>query len=98
LKSVYLDTIEIKQVPIENFQNNFDIYIYTPVIKEWDCSSRLIVECKFFGKEIKYYDINYCDKALKYRKIDLNNLNNLDLEKDDTIVQIIDNIINKKGK
>ena len=39
-------------LPIDNIFNEFDIYIYTPTERNWDCSSRLIPECKFFGKEV----------------------------------------------
>lgn len=39
-------------LPLDNIFNEFDTYIYTPTSKNWDCSSRLIPECKFFNKEV----------------------------------------------
>ena len=39
-------------LPIQNILNQFDVYIYTPTEKNWDCSSRLIPECKHFDKEL----------------------------------------------
>lgn len=39
-------------LPLTNLFNEFDTYIYTPTEKNWDCSSRLIPECKYFGKEL----------------------------------------------
>lgn len=61
-------------LPIDNIINEFDIYIYTPTERNWDCSSRLIPECKFFGKELiltpttkRLLDENL---GLKYRIID----------------------------
>lgn len=39
-------------LPLDNIMEEFDTYIYTPTSKNWDCSSRLIPECKYFGKEV----------------------------------------------
>lgn len=39
-------------LPINNVLNEFDTYIYTPTEKNWDCSSRLILECQYFKKEV----------------------------------------------
>ena len=39
-------------LPLDNIMEEFDTYIYTPTSKNWDCSSRLIPECKYFKKEV----------------------------------------------
>ena len=39
-------------LPLDNLMMEFDTYIYTPTTKNWDCSSRLIPECRFFGKDL----------------------------------------------
>ena len=39
-------------LPINNILSEFNTYIYTPTEKNWDCSSRLILECQHFRKEV----------------------------------------------
>lgn len=39
-------------LPIYNILQIFDTYIYTPTEKNWDCSSRFILECRKFHKEV----------------------------------------------
>ena len=39
-------------LPIDNLFELFDTYIYTPTAKNWDCSSRLIPECRKFNKDL----------------------------------------------
>jgi len=73
-------------MPVDNIFEHFDKYIYTPVKQKFDCSSRFIVECKYFNKEV-IYDIDYIDIGLEVRKKDLNNLDNLKLTENDYIVE-----------
>ena len=49
-------------LPIENFHEKFNIYLYTPTAKNWDCSSRLIRECKEYNKNI--YFTNFVKEKL----------------------------------
>ena len=39
-------------LPVDNILELFDSYIYTPTEKNWDCSSRFILECRKFHKEV----------------------------------------------
>lgn len=71
---VWLDIYPESMLPIANFFDKFKTYIYTPTAKNWDCSSRLIPECKKFNKELlltktvkETLDTNL---ALKYRILD----------------------------
>lgn len=86
------DTIPcIKQhvAPIKNLFEKFDTYIYTPVQRKLDCSSRMITECFFYGKNV-FKQIDYYDIALEIRYSDcINNLDKLDLKSGDIILDIL---------
>ena len=71
---VWLEIYPENMLPIHNFFDKFQTYIYTPTEKNWDCSSRLIPECKQFNKRLlltetvkKNIEGN---PALKYRVMD----------------------------
>ena len=67
-KSLYnLDNVF--EVPLRDIWSKFNTYIYTSIPRKIDCSSRFIIECLYYGKEV-IYDINYYDKALEIRKKD----------------------------
>jgi hypothetical protein len=59
----------VYRVPVDNVWNMFSTYIYTRVPRQIDCSSRFILECMHYGKDV-IYDIDYYDKALEVRKKD----------------------------
>jgi hypothetical protein len=59
----------VYRVPVDNMWNMFSTYIYTRVPRQIDCSSRFILECLHYGKDI-IYDIDYYDRALEVRKKD----------------------------
>jgi hypothetical protein len=59
----------VYRVPVNNMWNMFSTYIYTRVPRQIDCSSRFILECMHYGKDV-IYDIDYYDKALEVRKKD----------------------------
>lgn len=42
------------KLPVKDFMLKFDEYWYTPTKKKFDCSSRLIAECAFYGKKVRY--------------------------------------------
>ena len=49
---INIEIIEEDNLPVKDFHNRFDTYLYTPTEKNWDCSSRLIRECQAYGKDI----------------------------------------------
>jgi hypothetical protein len=83
--SVYtLDNVY--KVPLEDIWDKFDTYIYTSIPRKNDCSSRFILECMHYKKEI-IYEIDYYDKALEIRKKD--GLSGTSLLPDDTFLQLL---------
>lgn len=81
MKNVY-------QIPVNNLWEKFNTYIYTRVPGREDCSSRFILECMYYGKDV-IYDIDYYDHALEVRKKD--KLNNTVLTKDDEFLKLLMN-------
>lgn len=73
-----IDGIQQIVAPVENFFDKFDIYIYTPVQRKFDCSPRLVTECFMQNKQI-LIDLPYVDVGLQTRyndcKKDINKLN-----------------------
>lgn len=55
----------VTRSPVLDF--SFNKYIYTPVSRHFDCSPRLIVECKLLGIEVILWNINYSDIGLERR-------------------------------
>jgi hypothetical protein len=91
-----VDGIEFALPPIDNIFEQFTTYVYTPVERKWDCSPRFIAECKHYGKQVVYHDIDYwdVDRGLRVRKEDIdNNFDSLRLESTDEIVAILRQII-----
>ena len=90
--------IKVKKLPIENFMEEFNHYIYTPIQRKFDCSNRLLAECKYYNKIISLYKIDeeYLneDLGLKYRLEDIKNLESISLVRKDRD-EIID-ILRKK--
>lgn len=79
----------LHKVPADNLYELFDTFIYTGSTNKTkiDCSSRLIVECKHYNKEVIYdgvYDISK-DRGLMVRRNDLDKGVNLDLKETDEI-------------
>jgi hypothetical protein len=89
------DNIEIKKMPIEDFLYEFDNYIYTPLNRRWDCSNRLLAECKYYGKNFQSrlpQDYTKDDLALLDRQFDVSNpkrFKNISLKDNDEIINII---------
>jgi hypothetical protein len=86
-----------EDLPYPNLFDEFDTYYYTPVPRKFDCSSRLLAECKFynkkviFDKEVKEYFEE--DKGLYWRWHDIqNDFESLFLTYDDDIIKIIKDI------
>jgi len=72
--NINLNIVMEDALPIDNLFYKFDTYIYTPTAKNWDCSSRLIPECKKYNKDLiltKSVRNSLNDNlALKYRILD----------------------------
>ena len=88
-----------KDLPYLGLFDEIDSYFYTPVPRKFDCSSRLIPECKFYNKKIifdkdvkKYF---YKDKGLFFRYLDTKlDFESLFLTYNDEIIDILKEIIN----
>jgi len=63
--------------------------IYLPVGRKFDCSSRLIPECAYYGKNVIYHDIDYIDKGLMTRKGDVFLLKDLQLDRYDKLFETV---------
>lgn len=50
---------------IRNF--NFSKFIYTPVLRHFDCSPRLIIECQILQIPFELFEIDYYDPGLQRR-------------------------------
>ena len=90
------DNVEFLVPPVIDLFSKFQLYIYTPIDRKWDCSPRFIAECKFYNKDVIYYKIDYWeeDKGLYWRKWDIDNdFDSLYLTEDDEIVPILQKII-----
>ena len=89
--------IQEEELPIENLFSLFNTYIYTPTVKNWDCSSRLIPECLKFNKEIIFtptvYRHMHSNYALKIRYIDYKN--KFDNTHSKTVIQLLNKINDK---
>ena len=81
--------INILKMPVENLMNKFGTYIYSPIHRKRDCSPRFLVECKFYGKDAIFHNIDYWeeDLGLKWRVYDIeHNFESLFLDEDDDII------------
>jgi hypothetical protein len=80
-----IDGIKTFAVPVKNMWRLFDVYIYTPTQRQFDCSPRFIAECKYYNKEV-IYEIDYVDKGLQARINDIKRgLDIISLKDDDEI-------------
>lgn len=89
------ENIQVLEMPLPNLMERFDTYIYTNVERQFDCSSRLVTECAHYGKKV-IFDIDYTDIALETRKQDCKDIQKLNLTDDDSIIQVIKDVIRKK--
>jgi hypothetical protein len=86
-----------KDLPYLGLFNEFNTYYYTPVPRKFDCSPRLLAECKFYKKKVIFDEevLDYFeeDKGLYWRWYDIqNDFESLFLTYDDEIVRIIKDI------
>ena len=89
----------VKSLPIIDFMEEFNHYVYTPIERKFDCSNRLLAECKHYNKIISLYNIDndYLeqDLGLKYRLEDIKNLESITLirKEQDEIINILREVI-----
>jgi hypothetical protein len=82
-------------VPFKNLFSSFSSFLYSPLPFKFDCSPRFIAECNFYSKNV-FFDIDYSDKGLFFRRYDIdNNFNSLFLDYSDPIFHIINKAINE---
>jgi hypothetical protein len=82
--------------PVDNLFEQFTTYVYTPVKRKWDCSPRFIAECKYYGKQVVFHNIDYWeqDRGLYWRNWDIeNDFDSLYLRTSDDIVNILKGIL-----
>lgn len=94
--TVCVEGITFVTPPIENLFERFTTYVYTPISRKWDCSPRLIAECKYYNKNVIYHNIDYwdIDRGLYWRKWDIeNDFPGISLKENDDIITILQNII-----
>jgi len=90
------DRFEQVRLPVKNLFERFDTYIYTPTPNHRDCSPRFIAECKFYGKDVEYFKIDYMDEdaGLCFRRYDIeNDFDGICLKEDDPIIEILNGIL-----
>ena len=88
--------IEFLMPPVDNIFEQFNTYVYTPILRKWDCSPRFIAECKYYGKKVIYHNIDYWeeDHGLRVRKWDIDNdFDSLHLKDNDDIIEILKGVI-----
>lgn len=84
------------EMPISDFFEQFDRYVYTPTPQKRDCSPRLLAECKFYGKDVEYFNIDYLDVdlGLRYRIEDIeNNFGDIFLQDGDDLIHLLGEIL-----
>ena len=90
------ERFEVGQVPVDDIWSKFHTYIYTPTLPKKDCSPRFIAECKYYGRDVEYFKIDYMDRdlGLCFRRYDIeNDFDSLYLREDDPIIDIVKGII-----
>jgi len=85
IQSKYNSMCQTMLIPVQNMHEEFSTYIYTPVQRKFDCSPRLIAECKWYNKEVQLHNIDYTDKGLLQRIEDLENIDKLQMHVHDII-------------
>ena len=85
---------EILIPPVVDLFDKFTDYIYTPIEKRFDCSPRMIAECKYYNKRVIYHNIDdeylQHDTGLRVRMQDIDNsIDLVTLQPTDTILDIL---------
>jgi len=82
------------KAPVFDLFEKFSTFLYTETTRKFDCSPRLIAECKFYNKEVLFNfnkeDYFKIDSGLYWRWLDIkDNFKNLYLTKNDEIIKLI---------
>ncbi len=85
-------SLKTYEVPVVDMWNKFSKYVYTKLPGKKDCSSRFILECMYYNKEV-IYDIDYYDKFLEVRKKD--GIIKTSLERGDLLVEYLNESIKR---
>lgn len=96
IETLLSDRFSFPTMPVENLFEKFSTYIYTPVGKKFDCSPRFTAECKWYGKEVIYHEIDYwdVDTGLFWRKHDIDHdFDSIILRDGDDIVKLVQDVI-----
>ena len=91
-----VEGVEFVVAPVDNIFEQFTTYVYTPVERKWDCSPRFLAECRWYGKDIVFHNIDYwdTDHGLYWRWHDIRkDFDSLSLDRDDEIISILKEII-----
>lgn len=84
-----IDGVVQIEAPVRDIFGKFDTYIYTPVGRKFDCSSRLVTECFMFGRNV-FKDLDYYDIGLETRYNDcITDIDSLNLTDNDFILNLI---------
>lgn len=77
--------------PVDEFMGLFKTFVYLPYNDGFDATPRLIPECKFYGKEVIYFDEMMPTKSGGYYRYQdtIQDFNGLFLNKNDEVVRII---------
>ena len=92
-----------KDLPYLGLFDEIDSYLYTVVPRHFDCSSRLIPECKYYNKKVIFDDevkkYFFEDKGLFFRYLDTKvDFDSLFLKEDDEIIDILKKIIKEDNE
>jgi len=92
--------VEFIKPGIDKLFEKFNTYIYTPIDGKFDCSPRLIAECKYYNKDVIYHNIDNeylkIDSGLRVRRSDVDtNFKTLFLNNKDPIVGILNETIHR---
>jgi hypothetical protein len=90
-------------LPIKDIFSRFAKFIYTGIPRKWDCSNRLLAECKFqyidiwIDEEINNEYLS-SDLGLKYRLQDIkHNFKSLYLKENDPLIEILTYLVSDKS-
>jgi len=84
--------------PVEEFMGLFKTFVYLPYNDGFDATPRLIPECKFYGKEIMYFDEMMETKSGGYYryKDTMEDFKGLFLNENDEVIKIVEQILEEK--
>jgi hypothetical protein len=83
--------------PVDDFMGLFKTFVYLPYNDGFDATPRLIPECKFYGKDVLYFNEVEIKSGGYYRYKDtVEDFKGLFLNENDEVVKIIESILEEK--